>query len=266
VLTPHLASDHWPTRAAAIRSLGFVRKIEAIELLIARLEKEEGRLRWDIALSLSRLTGKMLGYTAEPWNEWWKVARASFVFAGEEGHAEIPEAATKAYYGIPLLSKRVTFCIDASGSMNMSVQARPISRLEDARRVLKATLKELDADVEFNIILFRDSAEAWRSGLQPATEDNVTRAIDAMAKAKADGGTNIFGTLAMALADPEVDTVFLLSDGEPSEGTIVDPGKILREIGAMNRTRLVVIHTIALAPSPFLKSLSAMSGGKHVER
>ena len=58
------------------------------------------------------------------------------------------------------------------------------------------------------------------------------------------GGTNVHGGLKEAFADPEVDTIFFLSDGEPSMGDVVErksgdslqtvPGS--RLVGVMRRT------------------------------
>ena len=262
-----LNHKHWPTRAATIRSLGFVPDKRSVALLLDRMDREEGRLRWDIALALSLLTGKMLGYTSEPWREWWARHRETFVFPKLAGQPDPAEAAsTKAYYGVPLLSKRITFCIDASGSMSATTADRPISKLEAARRTLKQTLRSLGEDVMFNIVFFDEIAVPWKSKLQPADPRNVQRALDMARRVKPSGGTNIFGTLGVALADPGVDTIFLLSDGKAHTGRFTDPDRILREIAAINRTRRVVIHTISLGPSRFMKRLAEVTGGKYVER
>lgn len=266
LLWRHLDHPHWSTRAAAIRSLARIRDRASIERLMERLEKEDGRLRWDIAVALAALTGKMLGYTAEPWREWWDRNAETFEFPAS---AEVPaavEATTKAYYGVPLLSKRVIFCIDASGSMDASSGDRPLTKLEAARRELKETLKSLDEDVRFNVVFFSDTARSWKPSLRPATADHVAGAVEDAKRVKAEGGTNIWGTLASTLADEEADTIFLLSDGEASQGRLTDPEHILREFGFLNGTRLVVVHTIALGPNSFMKELAARTGGKYVEK
>ena len=52
-------------------------------------------------------------------------------------------------------------------------------------------------------------------------------------------GTNIFDTLELALKDQRLDTIYLLSDGEPTTGRFRDTDGICRELKAMNRERPV---------------------------
>jgi HEAT repeat protein len=256
---------HWPTRAAAVRAAGSVRAKQAVDLLIDRLAREDGRLRWDIAQSLLRLTGKTLGVDPAAWRDWWTPRRESFAFADAEGSTAAEDASfTKAYYGVPLLSKRIVFCIDASSSMRASSADKRTTKLDEARRQLKKTLGSLDPDVKFNLVFFADKPSAWESKLQPATAANVNRAMEMAGRARADGHTDLYGALMTALGDPEVDTVFLLSDGDPSAGKITDPRALLREFRAVNRARLVVVHTISLGPNALMKELAERTGGRAV--
>ena len=49
--------------------------------------------------------------------------------------------------------------------------------------------------------------------------------------------------------EPDIDTIFLLSDGEPSVGDLSDPQLIRDDIAEMNATRNVVINTIVVSRS-----------------
>lgn len=263
-----LDHGHWPTRAAAALALRSYRTRRSVDLLIARLAKEDGRLRWDIVSSLRALTGKSLGFTAEPWKEWWSRAADGFLFA--DGHSDLEgggPGATRAYYGVPLLSKRIVFCIDSSTSMRNPISdAKSSSRLMEARRELAETLKSLGPDVFFNVIFFANEAEPWKKTLQQATPKNVSAAIHRSQEEQPDGNTNIYAALMAALADPQVDTVFLLSDGDPTRGRFTEPERILKEFGGINRTRRVMVHTIALGPNAFMKALAAQTDSRHVEK
>ena len=78
-------------------------------------------------------------------------------------------------------------------------------------------------------------------------------------------GTNLYGSLEFAFDDPDVDTIFILSDGEPSVGDIIDPQLIREAIAERNATRNVVINTIAFgADLQVLEWLAEDSGGTHV--
>src|SRR4029078_6860455 len=79
------------------------------------------------------------------------------------------------------------------------------------------------------------------------------------------GSTNIFDALDAAFQLKDADTIYLLSDGEPTNSRIIDTEDILREVREINRLRQIVIHTISFGPSPFLKTLAAQNGGQYVE-
>ena len=70
------------------------------------------------------------------------------------------------------------------------------------------------------------------------------------------------GTL-ISPASYAADTIYLLSDGEPSAGRIRDLEGISREIKAQNRVRGVTIHCIAFGEdSELLKRLAKENGGE----
>lgn len=69
----------------------------------------------------------------------------------------------------------------------------------------------------------------------------------------------------LAFTDPEVDTIYLLTDGYPSVGTIVDGNQLADEVRRWNRLRGIRIHTIALGgKSDFLERLAKDSGGDSI--
>ncbi|MHC4781251.1 MAG: HEAT repeat domain-containing protein, partial [Planctomycetota bacterium] len=63
--------EFWQVRAVAIAALGRFGEIEAVEPLIEALKTETGRMRGDIAVALTRLTGKTLDADYELWKSWW---------------------------------------------------------------------------------------------------------------------------------------------------------------------------------------------------
>ena len=66
--------------------------------------------------------------------------------------------------------------------------------------------------------------------------------------------------------DPDVDTIYLLSDGAPSAGKHTAPGEILREIRRKNRSRQIAINTISLGRSDLMKKLAEQNGGVYVQK
>lgn len=264
----------WQLRAASIQALAKIRDKRAVELLIEAMEKEKGRLKGDAVLALGRLTGKSLGMDVKPWKEWWAAIKDRWEFPATGAQAATPSG-TGAFYGIPVLSDRVIFCLDISGSMEADATGTGTvtdgkkpkkNRLDAAVEQLIAVLKTFRKDVKFNVILFDTRIEPWDQELVPATKSNVEKAATHLLMQKPRGGTNIYDTLEKAFEDPNVDTVFLLSDGAPGDGKFVHPDDIVREIRKLNRIRQITIHTISLGPSPFMKKLAEENGGQYAER
>src|SRR6185295_6936488 len=117
---------------------------------------------------------------------------------------------------------------------------------------------------QINMIFFDDRIEPWRKSLVPI-KANLKEAQAVVSRVAARGQTNIFDALEVAFAHKEADTIYLLSDGDPSNGRVIDPDDILREIRKMNRLRQLVIHTISFGSSRFMKALAEQNGGQYVE-
>jgi HEAT repeat protein len=258
-----LKAKEWPARVTAVRALGRMKSKEAIDLLLERLDKEEGRVLGELVDALRALTGKPFGFAPGQWREWW--AREREAFTGPKAVEGVEAGAGQTtYHGVPILSTRVVFCLDISGSMTETIGGE--SRLELAKKELARTLSLLSKDAHVNLLFFDDRVEPWRRPFQLVPlKANLKEATAVVARLQPRGRTNIFDPLELALQHKEVDTVFLLSDGDPTDGRIVDPDDILAEIRRMNRVRKILIHTIAFAPSPFLKALAEQNGGRYVE-
>lgn len=67
------------------------------------------------------------------------------------------------------------------------------------------------------------------------------------------------------MLDPEVDTIYLLSDGVPSYGTVSRDYRVRQEVRRVNRWRRVAIHTILLGTRgtdrKFMLALATENGG-----
>ena len=176
------------------------------------------------------------------------------------------------------------------------------SRMDIVSTELAETIRGLDANVNFNVLAFASGLKPWRKKLMPANALQKEAAAEwvlglepiggASAREAAEGGvagpvdlsagkTNTYGALMYALgvldekqrvvgADDyrvEVDTVFFLTDGDPTEGRYIDPNDILREVDAANSVRRVVIHVTAVGQinKVFLAELAKQNGGQFVD-
>lgn len=172
------------------------------------------------------------------------------------------------YYGIQIHAKRLLFVIDRSGSMRTVVSGQ--TRIQRAKQELIAAISGLDQQVEFGILVFDDQVRPWREELVQASDDNKLNAIRFVEYLSAGRATNTYGALRQSLDfDPQLESVFLLTDGKPTTGQIVNQSAILLDILHRNETHNVTINTVAVAVDPFmatfLRNLAEPSNGEFRE-
>ncbi|MBL8862495.1 MAG: HEAT repeat domain-containing protein [Planctomycetes bacterium] len=282
-MTQALEDLNWSTRLAALESLEKMRTKEAVSAIVARMPREEGRLLSEFAQTLWRLTGQPFQEDAKSWANWWGNARDRFqllsdvdlekVRSGEEEYRLRMTTRVKSdFFGIKIVSRRVVFVIDVSGSMDERLAndykgKGGWSRMQVAREELKKCLSNLDPGAFFNILLFSSGVERWTDGaLVPCNDEKRADALKYVDSLKAFGATNLYSALKEAFADPEVDTIFVMSDGEPSGDVINEPLVIREHVAHWNHSRRVVINTIAVGGQfDILEWLAADSGGTHVK-
>ncbi|MEM6776818.1 MAG: VWA domain-containing protein [Planctomycetota bacterium] len=169
------------------------------------------------------------------------------------------------YYGIDLNAKRLLFVIDRSGSMN---QASGFStRLESAKTELIRAIIGLAEDAEFSILVFDTTVIPWRSELQWASDENKREATMFIEQLRAGSRTNTHGACLEAMDfDPQLEVVFLLTDGQPTEGKRKMPGAIIADVAQRNRYRHLRFNTIGVGVSghtkEFLRLLAESTSGE----
>ncbi|HEY0881931.1 MAG TPA: VIT domain-containing protein, partial [Archangium sp.] len=115
-----------------------------------------------------------------------------------------------------IVSKRVTFVIDTSGSMMGD-------RMKLARDSLKYCVQKLNAKDEFNVVRFSTDVEALFEKPQLASEANVKKAVEFVGQLEAIGGTAIDEAMVRALKDganrgDKPHMVMFITDGHPTVG------------------------------------------------
>jgi len=282
VLFTALEHEDWSTRFTAVQALESMRSAAAVGKLIERLEHEKGRLRSRIAEALWRLTGKPFEDSTTSWKQWWQAEGSKFRVVSPEEFAKAEQEREKRrlaartqggakFFGIRIESHRVLFILDTSGSMLESLYGRSFgkggaSRIEVAKQELSQAIRNLDEGALFNVMVFSTGVDRWlRSGIAASSEATREEALTWVERLGAAGATNLFDALKLAFSDPDVDTILLLSDGEPTSGEITDPFRIREEVAFWNKHRRVRIDTIAIGGTlEILEWLAADSGGTHV--
>ncbi len=278
-----LDRDPWQLRVSATKALVALRAPQAVPALIARLDHEGGRVGDAMARGLRDLTGMRFGDVPADWQRWWKDQGPGWTpppwetIRDERERLEAARVALEAqggvtragFYGIPMISDRAIFVIDTSGSMaaNLQVGTSTMTRLEMAKRELLGVLASMSTTARLNIIGFSTGLGPWSRSMMPANSENLEEARLYVERMTPAGGTNIYGALKLAFEDPDVDTVYFLSDGSPSGGAVQAPTEIREAVRRWNQVRKIVIHTVSVGQDlPLLKWLSNDTDGQHIVR
>jgi HEAT repeat protein len=164
-------------------------------------------------------------------------------------------------------------------------------KISIAKWELKKAVRSLDKGALFNIIHYSSEVNVYSPKMVKSTRKArmaVYKFIDGL---QAVGGTNIHDALMKAFQlagegkraakknyKSSVDTIFFLTDGYATAGSVLDPERILHAVKEENRTRKIIIHTIGIYTKDkkqeedpslvarwkrFLKQLAEQNGGRH---
>ena len=269
-----LGDESHLVRAAAARALAPRRALRSVPALVAVLEGDTLRVREIAREVLVELTAVDHGATGTRWRAWWDAEGATLTLPDAPDaaatnalrEARLGQGPTQAaFFGIPLGSDRVCFVIDTSGSMEGRVYSGG-TRLAAAVDELAAALDGFPVGGRFNLIFFAGRVRAWKPSLVEMDARRLTQAHRFAQAQRAKGGTALHDGLLAALEDEEVDTIVVLSDGQPTAGRITDPEDILADVRHRTRLRGVVVHCVALNfRSELMAGLAAATGGTYRE-
>jgi len=274
-------------RAAACTALGRLRRKDGVPSLVS-VDDEKGKVGTAAVAALKDLAGKDIGTTRDAWNTWWletgrklptliEKKKDDETAKGEDG---AKKGSGTTFYGIETRSKRIMYILDISGSMNEADAATGAqSRLNIAKREMIASLRSLPDDAMFGMIFFNHDFTVWKPKMANAKE-NRADAVKFIEGIKATGPTNIFDPLEKAFEmagrgtfdkryTVTLDTIFLMSDGQPNRGRLVEPRQIVSEMQRMNDLKKVKIHCVGVGKdhdAEFMKRLARLTGGTYVAR
>ncbi|MCZ6793883.1 MAG: hypothetical protein O7J95_09765 [Planctomycetota bacterium] len=227
-----------------LRLLGDSRWPEAVDAMIRLLDHEEasgrsGSFLWHLTSGeLHRVLGSRQahGIAATLRARWEKMGRK----VPKKPDHGAPRGVTVGFFG-DKVSPRSVFVIDTSSSMRQlatlpgsggrivvkgdekaRLRGRREPKVEIVKRELERAVAVLQPIFKFNILSYSATFHPWKGSgklrLHPATRENVASGRDFARTLTTDSGTNIYDSLEAAMSIPDVDTVYLLSDGQPSRG------------------------------------------------
>lgn len=256
-----MANDDWATRMAAYEFAAVLRDEMTVPMLIERLDAEKGRLQTMVAELLFDLTGQPFQRRAKAWRDWWRnegpdfevISQSELRALEREREARRLELTTsnKEFFGIEIDSHRTAFVVDVSGSMELRVKGQYVGeegemRISVAKTELVNFLDLLEPGAMFNIIPFSDQARPLREQMVVNDAETLEEMKEEVMDLVASGGTNVYDGLKTAFDDPQIDTIVVLSDGEPTEGQVIDITAIRDLVRDWNEHRGVVIHTVQI--------------------
>lgn len=278
-LVKALAEKDWPLRQAVVRAIANQGDVRGVPFLVAQMQLEDGALLADYGSALQALTGQGLGNFPEAWHRWYEANKADLAAKGAKTVSKpVAKSEPKVvdYYGIQVPSKKVLFLFDVSGSMEEKIGEDKGSvtgakqevftgrKIDVARKIMNSTIRALPADASFEIVFFNHQVQSVFGKMSPATPDNKAKAELAVEEIPPKGATWTYGALRQAFElakstctpesmNPCVDTIFLLSDGAPTDDAfekakLMEPKEILDAVTEWNREFRIRIHTIAIDP------------------
>jgi HEAT repeat protein len=165
------------------------------------------------------------------------------------------------------------------------------TKMEIAKWELKKAIRGLEKGSLFNIIHYNSEVKPYSPNMVKVSKGQkvkVYRFIDGLQPV---GMTNIHDALMKTFTmsgegqrarkknyKGSVDTIYFLTDGYATAGSVMEPDQILAAVREANRTRKIVIHTIGIysvgdgqnRPDPnvrrwkrFLEQLAKQNGGRH---
>lgn len=252
-------------RRAVVKGLLYIRLHEAVPVLIELLEHLEGELLFQVGEHLNKITGENFGFDPMAARKWWAAHQAGFRYPapGSTPPARAPRLDDEgaSYYGLRLRARQMIFVMDVSGSMAGL-------RLQNAKKELSQTIQKLPASTQFNLVFFNNKVHVWSPKLIEATPEAKKQAVALIDNLVAGGNTHTYDALRAAL-ELQVEAIYLLTDGQPTGGTIVQTESILPAIRRQNRLQGSSIHSIGISPGPdvgvfsrFLQSLAEQNHGQ----
>lgn len=262
-----LADEHSCVRLAAVGALAARADPASVRALVARLGLEKrSRIRERILRELRSLSGLRYGNDPRPWSDWATSLESGWSPSPTLDRATRLAARTHAGLStVPLASDRFVILVDFSGSL---WAPRPGGRrrkdLLDVQ--VPQLLNRMPDSSRFNLVPYATRPSPWKERLVEATARNKRSASRAFERCNLTGKGDLWGALQDQLADPEVDTILVVTDGAPTGGDCWDLGLLGDLLEQECRWSSTTVDVVLIDGSPKLQSrwreIASRTGGQ----
>jgi hypothetical protein len=232
--TAALADGDWRPRMRAVEELGELRTKSAVDALLHALDDGRPAVVARANEQLQRMTG---------------------------------EAHTIAYHDIPLVSDHVAFLIDRSRGMTQTLSSCSRSKEEAALAELGRVLDGVGDGFSFDVLCYAETVESLGENRPlELTGETREKALRFVSESPRGSSRDIWKLLEAVLSDPDIDTAYLLSSGEPDTGTYVHTNRLVPHLRELNRFHGLVVHVIAFSGNASyrrqLQAIAEATGGE----
>ncbi|MCZ6573694.1 MAG: HEAT repeat domain-containing protein [Planctomycetota bacterium] len=261
-----LQDPDWRPRLQAVDNLTQIRTKTSVDALIEAVRDARPAVTVRAVKALQSMTGKEI-HLYDVWKKWWQANRADFEFPDGAGGAAAPaDDRTVVYNDIPVVSDHVAFLIDKSRRMIDRLQSKQGSKEMEAQRELNRVLSKLRGRLVFNVFVYREDARAFSKKAVKLDARNQKAATSFVRRAKSRGAKDIWNVLEKVVSDPDLDTAYLLSSGEPDVGLYVHWNRVTAHLRDLNRFHKVVVHTVVYSERKWfrdqLEKIAQVTGGE----
>ena len=250
-------------RACAAEALGGMRSALALQSLLPYLNDEA--IGESVHCSLYQLTGQDFADDPDKWKTWLTAQGANIPWKmlARSEYAEFlklqkllkpldddPAMNMASFYGLEFRGKGELFILVVSGSM---IADGRISKLKGQMTNLLTALQNKSSKLRYGILTFGEGVDSCFSsrGMALNDEKNHKQAEQFVDRIQADGGTPMCEAFSHALTrvipEGSIDSIYFLSDGQPSDGT---PAMVLDLAQRIHTQFKVRIHCISIGEEP----------------
>ena len=305
-----LVRDPMPAvKLSAIGQLVKIGDITAIDVFISELKRYNragGVVVADLRQALNTLTGEQFA-NPDDWRKWWATRKATFTRKDVQKAQVTSKGRTMLYgqntfFGHELVSKKILFILDMSGSMHKRDAPPAMSpgdaergtatrkkssprkrgkagepeypkereRLYRVQQELIKTIKALTPDTRFTVMAFNHKIKMLTDMPTNASAAHKKAAVQFARSFKAEGETWTDKAFVRAFEmGKAIDTIYFLSDGAPRRKNKLLPIEpILDVVKKTNRFGKVKIYTIGFVQvgrtmEKFLRRLAGQNYGTY---
>jgi HEAT repeat protein len=266
-----LVDPDWRPRMQAVENLCAARTKAGIDALLPATSDGRPAVALKANAWLQSVTG-MKFTLREQWEPWWKANRATFNFPEKPGESAPVDAKGRtmaAFAGLEVTSDHVVFVIDRSSDMLRTLKDGKTKAVA-SREALETTLANLPGGVVFGVVAYGAKTVSFSKKPTPLDPKARAAALKFLDGVPCEGRKNIWEVLETSIADGTIDTVYLLSSGEPEVGLYVHWNRVVDHLRFLNRHYKVVFNCVSYSDSKWyrdqIEKIAESTGGKFTAR